>query len=72
MDMASNHGLCHLTGNIALIRSYAIYCKSLQELQCAAYYNLDQFSILDTARSPFYLKFARSQLAYIRVRRPNL
>ena len=42
----------------------------LKNDQCAANYNEDQFSILDTARS----RFRRTMLeaSYIRVRRPNL
>ena len=38
--------------------------------QCAANYNEDQFSILDTARSPFHPTLLEA--SYIRVRRPNL
>ena len=38
--------------------------------QCAANYNEDQFSIRDTARSRFHLTLLEA--SYIRVRRPNL
>ena len=39
-------------------------------VQGAANYNDDQFSILDTARSPFHLSLLEA--SYIKVRRPNL
>ena len=42
----------------------------LENNQCAANYNDDQFSILDTARSPFHLSLLEA--SYIKVRRPNL
>ena len=42
----------------------------LENDQCAANYNDDQFSILDTARSLFHLSLL--QASYIKVRRPNL
>ena len=42
----------------------------LENDQCAANYNDDQFSILDTARSPFHLSMLEA--SYIKVRRPNL
>ena len=42
----------------------------LEKDQCAANYKDDQFSILDTARSPFHLSLLEA--TYIRVRRPNL
>ena len=42
----------------------------LENDQCAANYNEDQFSILDTARSRFHLTLLEA--SYIRVRRPNL
>ena len=42
----------------------------LENNQCAANYNDDQFSILDTARSFFYLSLLEA--SYIKVRRPNL
>ena len=42
----------------------------LENDQCAANYNDDQFSILDTARSLFHLSLL--EVSYITVRRPNL
>ena len=42
----------------------------LENDQCAANYNEDQFSILDTARSRFHLTLLEA--SYIRVQRPNL
>ena len=42
----------------------------LENDQCAANYNDDQFSFLDTARSPFHLGLLEA--SYIKVRRPNL
>ena len=42
----------------------------LENDQCAANYNEDQFSILDTARSRFHLTLLEA--SYIRVRRPYL
>ena len=41
----------------------------LENDQCTANYNEDQFSILDTARSRFHLTLL--EVSYIRVRRPN-
>ena len=48
----------------------AIGQHSLENDQCAANYNDDQFSILDTARSLFQLSLLEA--SYIKVRRPNL
>ena len=42
----------------------------LENDQCAANYNDDKFSTLDTARSPFHLSVFEA--SYIKVRRPNL
>ena len=42
----------------------------LENNQCAANYNDDQFSILDTAHSPFHLSLLEA--SYIKVQRPNL
>ena len=42
----------------------------LENDQCAVNYKDDQFSILDTTRSPFYLSLVEA--SYIKVRRPNL
>ena len=42
----------------------------LENNQCAASYNEDQFSILDTAPSRFHLPLLEA--SYIQVRRPNL
>ena len=42
----------------------------LENDQFAANYNDDQFSVLDTARSPFHLSLLEA--SYIKVRRPNL
>ena len=42
----------------------------LENDQCAANYNDDQFAILDTARSYFRLNLLEA--SYIKVRRPNL
>ena len=42
----------------------------LENDQCAANYNDDQFSILDTARSHFHLSLLEA--SWIKVRRPNL
>ena len=42
----------------------------LENDQCAANYDDDQFSTLDTARSPFHLSLLEE--SYIKVRRPNL
>ena len=44
----------------------------LENDQCAANYNNDQFSILDTARSFFHLSLLEASYRYIKVRRPNL
>ena len=44
--------------------------RLLENDQCAANYNDDQFSILDTARSPFHLSLLEA--SYIKVWRPNL
>ena len=49
---------------------FAIGQHSLENDQCAANYNDDQFSILDTARSPFPLSLLEA--SYIKIRRPNL
>ena len=48
----------------------AIGQHSLENDQCAVNYNDDQFSILDTARSPFHRSLLEA--SYIKVRRPNL
>ena len=42
----------------------------LENNQCAANYNDNQFSILDTARNPFHLSLLEA--SYIKVRQPNL
>ena len=42
----------------------------LENDQCAANYNDDQLSILDTARNPFHLSLLKA--SYIKVRRPDL
>ena len=42
----------------------------LENDQCAANHNDDQFSILDTTRCPFHLSLLEA--SYIKVRRPNL
>ena len=44
----------------------------LENDQCGANYNDDQFAILDTARSPFLLSLLEASYSYIKVRRPNL
>ena len=48
----------------------AIAQHLLENNQCAANYNDDQFSILDTARSPFHRSLLEA--SYIKVRRLNL
>ena len=48
----------------------AIGQRLLENDQCAAKYNDDQFSILDTARSPFHRSLLEA--SYIKARRPNL
>ena len=48
----------------------AIRQHLLESDQCAANYNDDQFSIMDTARSLFHLSLLKA--SYIKVRRPNL
>ena len=47
----------------------AIEQHLLENDQCTANYNNDQFSILDTARSLFHLSLLEA--SYIEVRRPN-